>query len=179
MWIWAIKLAEWRRYRRKLSQNRNPFKFFSWRMLKDFCVWQGGWLRAGVTPQISFCRIQGLMDSFCKGSDVLDFEFPWRPFSTGQCFATQEAWEWWPEGRGSWGDWRFCCQSGLLWWSVGFWEPWRLSDILRIAPKTKSIFSLIIDERPIDFGWACVFQGLPVADGVTYDLIASHITISW
>ena len=85
----------------------------------------------------------------------------------------------WPEGRGSWADWRFCCQSGLVWWSVGVWEPWRLSDILRIAPKTKSIFSLIIDERPIDFGWACVFQGLPVADGVTYDLIASHITISW
>ena len=25
------------------------------------------------------------MDSFCRGSEVLDFEFPWRPFSTGQC----------------------------------------------------------------------------------------------
>ena len=128
IWIWAQKLTEWRRYIRKLNQNRNPFNFFSWRMLKDFCVWQGGWLRAGVTPQISFCRIQGLMDSFWRVWS-LRFWISLAPLLDGLVFATQEAWEWWPEGRGSWGDWRFCCPSGLVWFCVAWCQS---GEMIRI-----------------------------------------------
>ena len=45
IWIWAQKLTEWRRYIRKLNQNRNPFNFFCWRISVSGRVagWGQGW----------------------------------------------------------------------------------------------------------------------------------------
>ena len=32
-----------------------------------------------------------MVKCFCRQSELSEFEFPWGPFSTGQCFAIQES----------------------------------------------------------------------------------------
>ena len=89
--------------------------------------------------------------------------------------------EWWPEGRGRCGDSSFCCPSGLVWWSVGFLKPWRLSDILNHfghSAQNRIIFSFGHWRTSQWFWGDSMFLKPPVSDGVTYDLISSHIIIS-